>query len=278
MTSTKERLCNYLVVCDMDNTLLTAKDGVPSCNRTVLKLFIELGGRFTVATGRPPESIRAALGNIPLSLPAVSCNGALLYDFSTESVLRHSTLNREQASSAIRDVMQHFPGIGVEVMAGAGEMYVIQANAYTHAHQVDEHLGSVACPLENVPDGWVKAVFASDPETIRKLGRYAKTRYYGRDNYFLATNSIYLEIMPAGVSKATGLKDLCALLGERMDKTVVIGDYYNDLEIMKEAGHAVAVANAPSEVRAAADEVTICSCAEGAVGEYVYSLIRRCGG
>ena len=268
-------LSDTLVVCDMDNTLLTAKEGLPACNRTVIQLFTEMGGLFTVATGRPPESIRAALPGITLSSPAISCNGALLYDFSNNTVLQRSTLNREQATTAILDVMEHFPRMGVEVMAGDGEMYVVRANETTHAHQVDEQLGSIACPLENVPDGWVKVVFASDPESIRKLGQYAKTKYYGRDNYFLATNSIYLEIMPGGVSKASGLHDLCALMSKSMKNTVVIGDYYNDLEIMREAGYAVAVANAPAEVKAAADHVTTCTCAEGAVGEYLYSLIGK---
>ena len=268
-------LSDTLVVCDMDNTLLTAKEGLPACNRTVIQLFTEMGGLFTVATGRPPESIRAALPGITLSSPAISCNGALLYDFSNNTVLQRSTLNREQATTAILDVMEHFPRMGVEVMAGDGEMYVVRANETTHAHQVDEQLGSIACPVESVPDGWVKVVFASDPESIRKLGQYAKTKYYGRDNYFLATNRIYLEIMPGGVSKASGLHDLCALMSKSMKNTVVIGDYYNDLELMREAGYAVAVANAPAEVKAAADHVTTCTCAEGAVGEYLYSLIGK---
>ena len=107
------------------------------------------------------------------------------------------------------------------------------------------------------------------------MGQYAKTKYYGRDNYFLATNNIYLEIMPGGVSKATGLQDLCALMNKSIKNTIVIGDYYNDLELMRTAGHAVAVANAPAEVKATADEVTTCTCAEGAVGEYLYALIDR---
>ena len=256
----KPPLSDTLVICDMDNTLLTAKEGIPACNRAVIQLYTGMGGLFTVATGRPPESIRA------------------LYDFSAESVLHRSTLNREQATTAILDILNKFPHIGVEVMAGNGEMFVIHANEVTHAHQVDEHLGSIACPVESVPDGWVKVVFASDPESIRKLGQYAKTRYYGRENYFLATNSIYLEIMPSGVSKASGLHDLCALMSKSMKNTVVIGDYYNDLEIMREAGYAVAVANAPAEVKAAADHVTTCTCAEGAVGEYLYSLIGRAEG
>ena len=251
----KSALSDTLVICDMDNTLLTAKEGLPACNRTVINLFTSLGGLFTVATGRPP---------------AISCNGALLYDFSTETVLHRSTLNREQATTAIKDILNKFPRMGVEVMAGNGEMYVIHANETTHAHQVDEHLGSIACPIDCVPDGWVKVVFAADPEAIRKLGQYAKTKYYGRDNYFLATNNIYLEIMPGGVSKATGLQDLCALMNKSIKNTIVIGDYYNDLELMRTAGHAVA-----AEVKATADEVTTCTCAEGAVGEYLYALIDR---
>ena len=134
-----ERLSDYLVFCDMDNTLLTAKEGIPACNRSVIRLFTAMGGRFTVASGRPPESIRAALGDIELSLPAISCNGSLLYDFQTNRVLRRSCLNQEQAAAAIADMLQKFPKIGVEVMAGAGEMYVVHASSYTHAHQVDEH-------------------------------------------------------------------------------------------------------------------------------------------
>ena len=101
----KSALSDYLVICDMDNTLLTAKEGLPSCNRTVIQLFTEMGGLFTVATGRPPESIRAALPGIALSMPAISCNGALLYDFSTETVLHRSTLAREQATAGIADIL-----------------------------------------------------------------------------------------------------------------------------------------------------------------------------
>ena len=41
-----ERLSDYLVFCDMDNTLLTAKEGIPACNRSVIRLFTAMGGRL----------------------------------------------------------------------------------------------------------------------------------------------------------------------------------------------------------------------------------------
>lgn len=266
-------LQDHVVLCDMDNTLLTAKEGLPDCNRAVLKLFAELGGRFTVATGRPPESIRAALGDIRLSLPVISCNGSLIYDLETNRVLHRRTVDRMQASLAINDIAEKFPTVGIEVIAGDGDMYVLRANTYTHAHQVDEHIGSTACPIESVPEAWLKVIFADAPDTIERIRQYVKGRYYGRDNYFVHTNSIYFEIMPEGVSKASALQHFCLLTGIHVKQVVAIGDYYNDLEIMRAAGYSVAVANAPAPVRAEADEVTVCTCSEGAVGEYLYKLI-----
>ena len=65
------------------------------------------------------------------------------------------------------------------------------------------------------------------------------------------------------------------LLGKNIKKTIVIGDYYNDLELMHAGGYAVAVANAPAEVKAAADFVTTCTCSEGAVGEFLYDMMEK---
>ena len=48
----KPPLGDTLVICDMDNTLLTAKEGIPACNRAVIRLYTSLGGLFTV--GYPP--------------------------------------------------------------------------------------------------------------------------------------------------------------------------------------------------------------------------------
>ena len=49
-------------------------------------------------------------------------------------------------------------------------------------------------------------------------------------------------------------------------------------QLLQAAGLGVAMGNATEEVKAAADHVTTCTCAEGAVGEYLYSLIGRAEG
>jgi hydroxymethylpyrimidine pyrophosphatase-like HAD family hydrolase len=65
-----------------------------------------------------------------------------------------------------------------------------------------------------------------------------------------------LEIAARGVSKATALAQLCEERGIGREAVVAFGDMPNDLPMLVWAGHAVAVANAHPEVRAAADEIT----------------------
>ena len=100
-----ESLKKYLVVCDMDNTLLTAREGIPACNLAAIRLFMAMGGRFTVATGRPPESIRAALQGLELSCPAIACGGSVLYDIHADEAVDLHFLNEESARQAIEEAM-----------------------------------------------------------------------------------------------------------------------------------------------------------------------------
>lgn len=268
---------DILVLCDMDNTLLTVQKGIPECNKTVINLFQRLGGRFTVATGRTPVSVQTALEGVILNAPAICCGGSVLYDFSKEQVISAHHLDRDQAESAILDMMRHFPNAGVEIMADGGKIYIIRASYYTQYHLRNEHISADLCTLLSAPRKWEKVLFAADPPTIEQMKAYARAENYGRDIEFLVTNTTYFEIMPKGVSKASGMLELCGFENIEQRNTIMIGDYYNDLELIKAAGYGVAVANAPLEVQCAADYVTNVLCHQGAVGEYLYKLIGECG-
>ena len=164
--------------------------------------------------------------------------------------------------------MERFPTVGVEVQTGNGEIRLLRANRYTQAHLADEQLGCILQPLDTLPGDWLKVVFAGDSALLEQIEQFAGQNSYP-GVYFLRTNTIYYEIMPTGVNKATGLERLCARLAIPMENVIFIGDYYNDLDLMRMAGHSVAVANAPREVQMQADEVTLGRCADGTADEAV---------
>lgn len=66
----------------------------------------------------------------------------------------------------------------------------------------------------------------------------------------------WLDVAPAGVSKASALEGVRSRLRIPAERTVAVGDQRNDLEMLDWAGCGVAMGNAPVEVQDVADLVT----------------------
>ncbi len=64
-----------------------------------------------------------------------------------------------------------------------------------------------------------------------------------------------IDIIPAGLSKATGLAKLLDYLSLSKDNLAVFGDQMNDYEMLQYAGTAYAVSNASPEILAIADKI-----------------------
>ena len=64
------------------------------------------------------------------------------------------------------------------------------------------------------------------------------------------------DIIEKGISKAEGLKKLCAYYGLEMRDVYAFGDSFNDSEMLEEAGVGIAMGNAKEELKAIADYVT----------------------
>ena len=77
-----QSLANKLVLCDLDNLLLGPDGNLTQVVRDVLQLFSSRGGRFTVFSQRTPKAVRAILGSVRLSAPALVCGGTLAYHFA----------------------------------------------------------------------------------------------------------------------------------------------------------------------------------------------------
>ncbi len=67
------------------------------------------------------------------------------------------------------------------------------------------------------------------------------------------SSSVMLEFMRNDADKGTGLAALAARLGIAREEVIAIGDGENDIPMLRWAGLGVAMANAPDDVKAAAD-------------------------
>ena len=86
----------------------------------------------------------------------------------------------------------------------------------------------------------------------------------------------YLEILPVGVNKAKAVAALSQFLGLDLSEVAAIGDGLNDLEMLSEAGFAIAMGNASDRLKAAAD-VVVRSNDEAGVAQAVEEILTRNG-
>lgn len=85
----------------------------------------------------------------------------------------------------------------------------------------------------------------------------------------------YLELMPAGVNKGTGLARLAEMLEIPLSEVIAVGDSANDLSMIQAAGLGVGVANVTDDVRPSCDVVLDTTGMDGAFEELVERFLER---
>ncbi|MBR2672467.1 MAG: Cof-type HAD-IIB family hydrolase [Oscillospiraceae bacterium] len=266
---------NLLVVCDVDGTLMRAGKPIPERNVEMIAKFRELGGNFTICTGRGIQASRRLIEELGINIPAILCNGGLIYDYGTEKILSQSVLDEEYKELAA-DFVDRFPEIGYEVVSG-NDIYVPQNNNIINQHLYVNNMEYKMMPLEKITAEANKILIGADEDTISRMKMYYNNKrdivpYYKKFD-FTQTSPVYFELMPKGITKGDGLTSLANILGIKQRNTSAIGDFDNDLPMLRAAGTAVVVDNAPDHVKAVADKL-VCDCLCGGVGEYLEMLLN----
>ncbi len=262
-----------MVVSDIDGTLVPHGGDVVNYSGDVVKLFNMLGGCFTVATGRNVESTRSFIEGLELTYPAIVYNGAAIYDYKEDRTLYSRFLPKGEIVRALGEIRAHFPHVGALIMAENHRAYLTHASESIYKHLDDEKYGFVLADEGMLSMRWYKSLLVCpDNDTLKDVIEYAKNRLYiGFE--IVASSNLNIEFIPDGVSKGEALKELSRILQKKMEDTVMIGDYYNDIPAFQVAGYAVVPCDAPIEIQKYADRIVLSS-TEGGVAEYLYDVIR----
>jgi Cof subfamily protein (haloacid dehalogenase superfamily) len=212
-----------------------------------------VGIHVILVTGRMFQSIRPYALEAGLDDPVVCYQGAVVAEPKSGRWLRHMPIPLELAREAIEAV--HDEGFGLNCYVD-DELYVAEvteaARRYAEFQHLDLHsVGNLLAWLDRSP---TKLVVIDEPEVLDGLEERLKARFDGR-LYISKSLPYFLELASPEVTKASGLDFLARRLGFSRERTVAFGDGENDVELLKWAGYAVAVANAHDRVLAAADFV-----------------------
>ncbi len=259
-----------LLVSDIDGTLLT-KGIIPSRNIEAIDWFRAEGGVFALATGRVALAAKYSYEKAHANPVVLSSHGGLIYDFNQEKILYHRTLD-EACKSVFFDVIKQFPFLGVEVFSGLN-LYEYRTSPGTRFHIAYEDIICAPLPEDITEPTWTKVIFmAETEEELFSVFKYCQKLSLDFCRFVLTSNTKnarYLEMLPPDVNKGNGLKELKRLFGAK--RTYGIGDFYNDLELIRDADVGAATAEAPEELKSLADYVTG-PCKEGAVADFIEQI------
>ena len=244
-----------LICTDLDGTLLKNDKTISEENREAIEYFKREGGYFTFITGRMPYTSRSLYEMVNPNAPIGCINGGGIYDYEKEKYLWSITLPHDV--NELVDAMYHaVPSAGIQMNA-LDKIYFCRDNwamvrfrRRTGAPYVEGNHMTLDVPIG-------KVVFGDEEENIQKVAEVLSNHPRSEEFDYIRSERTLYEILPKGSSKGNLLIKLAEVLGIDPSKTVAIGDYNNDVSMIRAAGVGIAVANAVEEAKAAADRITV---------------------
>lgn len=242
---------NVLIVTDLDGTILDDDKNIAGDDLRAIEEFRAGGGIFAAATGRGVAMAQRVISVLGIDFPCVIFNGAGVYDFKAGKFLWHSDMP-DIADTYIRMLEKEFPDIGIEILA-ENLVYVTDNNQTVVDHMAFEKLIPSYLPLEKVPkDNRFKVLIAYPGDKIQPVIDFTQ-KYCTEGVNWVHSAPMYYEMLPQGISKASGVKKLIEVMNMQDKFVVAAGDYGNDRAMIADADLGVAVANALDSVKEAAD-------------------------
>ncbi|MFD5029749.1 HAD family hydrolase [Streptomyces sp. NPDC058405] len=243
-----------LVATDLDGTLLGEDHTVSARTREALAAATAAGAAHIIVTGRAVPWTRHILGDLGYDGLAVCGQGAQVYHAGEHKLLTSVTLDRQLAALAISKIEAEIgplalavsrDGLDGDVLVGPG--YRVQEGPLP-ALVVDDPAELWSAPLNKV--------YIQHPELDDDALALAARATAGSLVAVVMAGAGVVEILPLGLSKATGLSLAARRLGVKAADTIAFGDMPNDIPMFGWARHGVAMANAHEDLKAVADEVT----------------------
>lgn len=259
-----------LVVSDMDGTLLGADKRVSAVTREAIKRAERAGIRFSICTGRIQTMTEYYLGDLQLTTPVITANGALIWDPAGRKALWDQPMDEEELLSLLFFCREHHLDYCALTM---GTSYFaadsVRRKRFEQYNEIARSGGFAPMSLAVFDDAFacirgqkvykvlinevVPGQFAAAAafiDTLKTIG-------------YTSSEDRLLDVADRNISKGEGLKHLAQILGIPTDDVCAVGDYDNDIPMLRASGFPVAMANGCEAIRNVAEFVTKANTEDG---------------
>lgn len=216
--------------------------------------MLDAGVNGCIVTGRMYRATVPFVRELGFQAPIVCYQGAAVIDPASDEVLVHSALENalvmELAAAAQAD------GMHLQLYRN-DEYYAQQRNRFSDLYASLAGSQPVVVPSLREAfaySGATKAVIVADAPDAERYAGELRQRFAGRA-YVTRSLPEFVEVLDPSVDKGDAFRFVANRLGVPLDRTMAIGDSWNDAPLLRAAGFAVAMGSAPPELREVADAV-----------------------
>ena len=253
---------------DLDGTLLTSDKRVSEDSLATLRALLARNLKIVAVTGKAPRLSGRCLA--PLDLPMVCLDGAVHVAAGVERWVPATTIDTSVAGEvlAASNAPCYVLAAGTTLVRGAVE----EPQFSDWSDRVSpltspRHLRRVTHMVFPHRDrGMLTALAHRVQQLERRLG-CAELGIHVTDEPFFGRYSLF--IRRAGCTKLRGMRSLARRMHFSLGEIMFIGDWVNDIPLLREVGFPVAMRHAPPAVSSCARAVTLFGNDEEGVGRFL---------
>lgn len=265
-----------VLVLDIDGTLTNSKKEITSATKEAIQDIMKAGHQVILASGRPTPGMRRYEQELELEKYGgylLSFNGAKIVNCLSGEVVYQRTLSLSLLPGLYSFAKKH--GCGLVTYLGSTVISAFEPDEYIELEaringlpvkKVDSFLDYVDFEIN-------KCLMTIDGDTAAALEKELQGRYSDVASIY-RSEPFFIEIMPKDVNKASSLDKTLTAIGQKRENTICCGDGFNDISMIQYAGVGVAMGNAQSVVKEAADYITATNDEDGLV-QVIDEFIRK---
>lgn len=248
-----------LVAIDMDGTLLKNDHSISEEVKETIKSANEKGVKVVLATGRPLNGVTAYLKELNLLKEddyVLSYNGGLIQKTLSGEIVSQILM----PIGSFNELYSLSLEVGVHIHLLTSKAVITPNRDISIYTSTESYINSMPIwyrtpeEIEDISE-ICKIMLIDHPEVLEEAVTKLPSWLYEKYNV-VRSSPYFLEILPKGVGKGTGIKLLGEKLGIKREEIIAIGDAGNDLDMIKYAGLGVAMDNAFDFIKEEADFIT----------------------
>ena len=255
------------VAIDIDGTLLRSDGELSEKNKSIIKRVVDSGVHIVLTSGRATGSVKKIARQLNVDKYMICDNGASIYDFKKEEMVYERYIDKETilriVDTCINNNIYYMVFTTKEIIVK--DLKHMALAFYKSRHHINnEFSGGSEIKyagrdyIESVEDPFIRIVVCDQDRPVfnaivNRLKKYDSVNllappYVSNKVINDGENSVlisysYAELLPKNSNKWVAIESLIQQINIKPNEVIAIGDAFNDIEMIKNAGLGVAMNN-----------------------------------